>query len=78
VGGKDAEGLAAGGFAGLDAGGAVFDDQALGGFEAEAEGSVEVGLGVGLAVSDVICGDDGGGDGKADVAETVFHQALGG
>jgi len=52
-GGTDGEDAAAGGFAGADAGRGVFDDDALGGGNAERGGSLEIRLGIRLAMLDV-------------------------
>ena len=52
-GGADGEDAAASGFAGADAGRGVFDDDAVAGEKAESGGSLEVGLGIGLATLNV-------------------------
>lgn len=74
--GGNGEDLAAGGFGGADAGGGVFEDEALGGRDAELLGAEAVGFGIGLAAGDVVCGDEVMGQGDAEETEAVAEDAF--
>jgi len=52
-GGADAKYAASGGLTGADAGGSVFDDDAIASGKAESGGSLEIRFGIGLATLDV-------------------------
>ena len=55
----EADDVGAGAFAGLDAGAAVLEDDAVGGGDAEPCRGLEVAVGVGLAGAEVLRGEDG-------------------
>src|SRR6266849_3227377 len=76
-GGAQGEDAGACGLAGANAGGGVFDDDAVGGSEAENLGGFEVGLGIGLAALDVVGGDEISGEREAGGADADFGQPAG-